>query len=245
MSIFVFEDNIIQAEQLRKDIELICETNDISYDFIEVTSRKERIIGRISETTKIPIYFLDIEIKGKKRKGLELAQHIRKIDQQGIIVFITTHSKLAPISYQYMVSALTFIDKGLNYDSRFKLIEDCLFHYKEQNKSPHANDDFVVNNEHATVRVPFNEINYIKTSSSPHRLILMTNNRIIQFYGRLKEIESSDERFFRCHRSYLVNINKITAYDKANKIIILQNEQEIPVSRRLIRQIKQLLKGEI
>src|SRR5690625_3711326 len=129
MSIFIFEDDILQAEQLKKDIVKICDIHDIFYDFIEVTSRSERLIEHISKTTQIPIYFLDIEIKSEKKKGLTVAQQIRQIDPHGMIVFITTHAKFAPISYQYMVSALTFIDKGLDYERRYEMIENCLIHY--------------------------------------------------------------------------------------------------------------------
>lgn len=244
MSIFIFEDDILQAEQLKKDIVKICDIHDIFYDFIEVTSRSERLIEHISKTTQIPIYFLDIEIKSEKKKGLTVAQQIRQIDPHGMIVFITTHAKFAPISYQYMVSALTFIDKGLDYERRYEMIENCLIHYKMRNHNEVIHDDFIVDNEYATVRVPFNDIYYIKTSS-PHRLILMTDHRMIQFYGRLKEIESSDKRFFRCHRSYLINKNKIESFDKEKKVIVLTNGEKIPVSRRLIRHVRQLLKGEL
>lgn len=243
MSIFIFEDNIIQAEQMRNDIKKICHENNISYDFIEVTSRNERLIERISETTKTPIYFLDIEIKGDNRKGLEVAQQIRKLDENGIIVFVTTHANFAPISYQYMVSALTFIDKNLHYDKRNQLIKQCLIHYKKKNESEQTTDDFILNNKYTAVRVPFNEINYIKTSE-PHRLVLITDKRVIQFYSSLKEVQQSDARLLRCHRSYLVNHEKIKTYDKEKRMVILQNNEEIPVSRRLVRKVLDHIKGE-
>ena len=94
---------------MRALIEELCMARQIPYDFIEVTSRSDEI-AKIAHCTYIPIYFLDIEIKNEERKGLEVAQAIRKVDPHGIIVFVTTHSELAPISYQYMVSALAFID---------------------------------------------------------------------------------------------------------------------------------------
>src|SRR5690625_1370276 len=81
VSIFIFEDDIIQAQHVRRLVEEICENNDIKYDFIEVTSRAENIIEKIPLTTHIPIYFLDIEIKSEERRGLEVAQMIRTYDQ--------------------------------------------------------------------------------------------------------------------------------------------------------------------
>jgi len=243
VSIFIFEDDIVQAQYMREIVEDICQANEIAFDFIDVTSRSDEILERIPQTLRTPIYFLDIEIKGEERKGLSVAQDIRKVDQSGIIVFVTTHSKFAPISYQYMVSALTFIDKGLDYDERYQMIEQCLFHYETINENTVMTDDFVLTNKHTTVRVPFREVEYVMTAES-HRLVLVTDKRMIRFYGSLKEVEDIDERLIRCHRSYVVNREHVKTYDTSERMLVLKSGKHIPVSRRLVRTIKQLIKGE-
>ncbi|OJD78248.1 LytR/AlgR family response regulator transcription factor [Bacillus paramycoides] len=244
MSIFILEDDIIQAQQMKRLVEEICEKYMLAFDFIEVTSKSENIINNISRATYVPIYFLDIEIKREERKGLQVAQEIRKYDTQGIIVFVTTHSEFAPISYQYMVSALTFIDKGLPYEERYKVFEQCLLQYEARNKAAIPNDDFIVENNNATVRVPFQEIEYIMTDE-PHRLALVTLDRIVYFYGTLKEIEIIDERLFRCHQSYIVNTKQMSSYDAKQKMMILKSGKRIPVSRRLVSKVRKMLKGEM
>src|SRR5690625_5778749 len=153
MSIFILEDDVIQAQQLKRVVTEICERHQVPYDFIEVTSRSTDLIEKIPSTTYVPIYFLDIEIKDEERKGLEVAQEIRKFDPRGIIVFVTTHSEFAPISYQYMVSALTFIDKALPYEERYNMLETCLLHYQKINKTELPADDFITENAHTTIRV--------------------------------------------------------------------------------------------
>lgn len=243
MSIFILEDDAIQAQQVKSLVKEICEIHKLPYDFIEVTSKSADIIEKIPLTAYIPIYFLDIEIRSEERRGLQVAQEIRKYDAQGLIVFVTTHSEFAPISYQYMVSALTFIDKGLPYDERYRLFEQCLLHYQARNIANVATDDFVVENAHATVRVPFATVEYIMTDE-PHRLALVTTDRLIYFYGTLKEIETLDERFVRCHQSYIVNKTQMSSYDATQKMLVLKSGKRIPVSRRLVRKIRQLLKGE-
>lgn len=243
MSIFILEDDIIQAQNLKRLIEEICKKHEILYDFIEVTSRDSTIIEKIPLTTYIPIYFLDIEIKGEERKGLQVAQEIRKYDSEGIIVFITTHSEFAPISYQYMVSALTFIDKALSYGERYQMIEKCLLQYQTRNETHIPTDDFIVENANTTVRVPFAKVEYIKTDA-PHRLVLVTKDRLIHFYGTLKEMETIDQRLLRCHQSFVVNIDQISAYDLGEREIILKSDKRVPVSRRLGRKVRQQVKGE-
>ncbi len=244
MSIFILEDDVMQAQQIERLVKKICKKHEIAYDFIEVTSRSESIIEKIPLTTFVPIYFLDIEIKSEERKGLEVAKQIREYDPKGIIVFVTTHSEFAPISYQYMVSALTFIDKGLPYEERYQVFEQCLLQYKERNKIDIFTDDLIVNNSLATVRVPFKEVEYIMTDK-PHRLALVTMERLIHFYGTLKEMEAIDERLFRCHQSYIVNKTQMSSYDASEKMLVLKSGKQIPVSRRLVRKVRQLLKDDL
>lgn len=240
VSIFIFEDDIFQAQHIKELVEEICEEKQITYDFIEVTSRAENIIEKIHHTTHLPIYFLDIEIKSVARKGLEVAQMIRKHDPNGIIVFVTTHSEFAPISYEYMVSAFTFIDKSLPYEERYKLFEQCLLHYAERNNIALPADDLLIKNKHTTIRVPFATVQYVKTDE-PHRLILVTTERHINFYGTIKEIATLDQRLLRCHQSYVVNIEAVATYDTSNRLITMKNNEQIPVSRRLSRTVRQAI----
>lgn len=233
MSIFILEDDVVQAQQLKHLVKEICQKHQIQYDFIEVTSKGTDIIKKIPLTTYVPIYFLDIEIKNEERKGLQIAQEIRTYDPRGIIVFVTTHFEFAPISYQYMVSAFTFIDKGLSYEERYPIFEKCLLHYQATNRADLSADDFIVENAHATVRVPFAEVEYMMTDK-PHRLALIATGRVIYFYGTLKEMEGLDERLFRCHQSYIVN-----------KMLVLKSGSRVPVSRRFIRKVRQMIKEEL
>lgn len=243
MSIFILEDDMIQAQHMKKMVEEICMRLQLSYDFIEVTSKGSNIIQKIPLTSYVPIYFLDIEIKGEKHRGLQIAQDIRKHDSEGIIVFVTTHSEFAPISYQYMVSALSFIDKVLPYDERYHMFEQCLLHYQNRNIAQLPQDDFIVRNEHTTIKVPFSKVEYIKTAE-PHRLVLVTTDQLIQFYGTLKEMEQLDQRLFRCHQSFVVNTRQIAAYDTKERMIMLKSKKSVPVSRRLSRKVHQIVRNE-
>lgn len=241
MSIFILEDDVIQAQSMKQTIEQICKQQQIPYDFIEVTSRSEEILMNIPHCTYTPIYFLDIEIKNEERKGLEVAREIRKIDPQGIIVFVTTHSELAPISYQYMVSALTFIEKDLPHANRIELIEQCLQQYVIKNGAVQEEDYFIVENAYTTIKVPFRTVEYVMTDE-PHRLQLVTTNQLIQFYGTLKEIEKMDTRFVHCHKSIVVNREKMQQVDSVNQQLLLKSGKEIPISRRLMKKMKLLIK---
>lgn len=242
LSVFILEDDVMQAQSMRALIEALCEARQIPYDFIEVTSKPNELLSKIAQCTYIPIYFLDIEIKNEERKGLEVAQAIRKVDPHGIIVFVTTHSELAPISYQYMVSALAFIDKTAPFEIRKEMLEACLTHYVERNGMQLEEDFLLIENAYTTIKVPFQSVEYVMTDE-PHRLQLVTEAQLIQFYGTLKEIEQLEPRLVRCHKSYLVNQHKLQSIDVKLQQLVLKSGKAIPVSRRLMKPIRALIRG--
>lgn len=241
MSIFILEDDLYQAQRMQQMVQEVCEKGKIPYNFIEATSRADEILSKIALCTYTPIYFLDIEIKQETRKGLEVAREIRKIDPHGIIVFVTTHSELAPISYQYMVSALTFIEKNLPHETRRELIRECLAHYATKNEALIDEDYFVIDNSYTTIKVPFATVEYVMTDE-PHRLQLVTTNQLIQFYGTLKEVEQMDKRFIRCHKSVLINKMHVQQLDTKQQVVYVTSGKQVPVSRRMMKTIKALLK---
>ena len=57
MSIFILEDDVIQAQQIKRLVEEICEKYMLPFDFIEVTSKSENIITNIPKAKYVPIYF--------------------------------------------------------------------------------------------------------------------------------------------------------------------------------------------
>ena len=59
---------------------------------------------------------------------MEIAKEIRSRDPYAVIVFVTTHSEFMPVTYRYRVSALDFIDKGLEDSDFQKAVSDVLVH---------------------------------------------------------------------------------------------------------------------
>ena len=64
--------------------------------------------------------------------------------------------------------------------------------------------------------------------------IHLKDNQTLTISKVLKSLESllSNERFCRCHRSYLVNKEQVLYYNNKNGCLVLSNKVEIPVSKR-------------
>jgi two-component system, LytTR family, response regulator len=94
----------------------------------------------------------------------------------------------------------------------------------------------------------FKDIYFIEAQGSYSRIVFCKNNatREIMMSTSIAEYEEilPEDMFFRIHRSYLINclqVNKITK-DESN-LIILKNDQTLPVSRRRFSLLLEFLKN--
>ena len=67
----------------------------------------------------------------------------------------------------------------------------------------------------------------------------------MEFYGKMKDLEGKlDQRFYRCHRSFIVNTTNIKSVDIQNRIVHMVNGEECLISSRLLKGLKDLLDGK-
>ncbi|MEP0357500.1 LytTR family DNA-binding domain-containing protein [Paraglaciecola sp.] len=91
-------------------------------------------------------------------------------------------------------------------------------------------------------KVPTQEIFYCKASGDYVELKLQTKE--VLYSGSLKAIaEQLPTTFIKVHRSYIVNLDKVISLkrDGENGHLILSNKLQIPVSRRMLPQVKESL----
>ena len=219
-------ENIVLMEDL--DMELSCVSED-----------PHRILEKVKETEAVGIYFLDIAL-GSDMTGLTLAQEISKYDPRGFIIFVTTHSEMSYMTFIYKLEALDFILKDAPEDLG-KRIYECILKANQRfasiNNKVHANFSVKVNEKVFTV--DYDDILFFETSTNVHKIILHCKNRQMEFLGKIKEIEKEvDERFYRCHRSFLVNKDNIKEIDFQNRVIYMVNGDECLISSRMMKGLK-------
>ncbi|MGL4372331.1 MAG: response regulator transcription factor [Turicibacter sp.] len=236
MNIYVLEDDLLQRNRLEKVIKQQTLKNDINYKKLYTTAKPESLLEEIEGVTEHNMYFLDLEINQQSRKGFEVAQQIRKIDPYGTLVFVTTHSELAPKTFAYRVSAMDFIEKDQDDVDFQQRVEACLIQANDYKKQPVSVDAFVFENKYTKFQIPFSDIFYFETADTPHKLKLVTKTKTIDFYGKLAELVKCDNRLVRCHNSFVVNMDNVIRVDKKNKVLYFKEDVSCFVSRRLLKE---------
>ncbi|MGT2907696.1 LytTR family transcriptional regulator DNA-binding domain-containing protein [Streptococcus dentiloxodontae] len=240
MNIYVLEDDLIQQTRIDTILKGLASEGLFSLKKLEVFSKPHKLLDSITEKGNHQVFLLDIDIDGETRKGLEVATKIRQQDRNAVIIFVTTHSEFAPISFRYKVSALDFIDKSVS-DEQFRqeLKQTLCFVNDNIGRQDIGEEMFIFETAQARVQVPMRDIYYFATSTTPHKVMLMTKDERLEFYANLGKIIAENDHLFSCHRSFLINLDNVYRVDKSELLVYFENGDSCPVSRL---KLKNLLK---
>lgn len=167
------------------------------------------------------ILFLDVVMP--LLNGIEAAGEIRKTDKTVKIVFLTFSPEFAVDSYR--VKADDYLLKPLDRERFFTCLDECYADILDKAKF------ITVRGSSALHRVLLQDIEYIEAQGKQVLFALSGGNTVEAldpFYAYEDKLLLEDG-FFKCHRSYVVNVYKINTYTQ--KEITMRSGCRIPISR--------------
>ncbi|MCI9634035.1 MAG: response regulator transcription factor [Ruminococcus sp.] len=245
VDIYICEDNQKQLNLFKKYISNTIVIENMDMKIALATSDPHELFRKISAAENTGLFFLDIDLKSDIN-GLELAQRIRRIQPRCFIIFITSHSEMSFLTFQYKVEALDFIIKDTPEHIKSK-IHECLLdvEHKYTSMNNAVNRTFVIRQNDRSITIDYADIICFETSSNIHKILLHAKKRVIEFTGQLKEIEEQlDGRFYRCHRSYIINVDHISEVDFTKLVVYMNNGESCPVSVRLKKGLKKIMNAD-
>lgn len=236
LNVIICEDNEEQRNMIYKFVEDCIMIENLDSEILLSTENPNEIIEYLKKNEISGLYFLDVDLKSDIN-GIKLAEAIREYDPRGFIVFVTTHAEMSYLTFIYKVEAMDYIIKD-NQNAIKERIHQCILnaHKKYSSKTTELQKNFTIKLEDKIISIEYNKILFFETSNVIHKVILHATDRQIEFYSKMKEIEEKlDNRFYRCHRSFLVNKNNIKEIDTNNRIVHMVNGQECLVATRLLK----------
>lgn len=238
MAIYILEDNIVQGVYLKQIIEK--KIMD-PHEQIHLHSHIEEIYEKVYLNSEMNLYFLDIDLHKEIEAGFNGAKKIREIDEEGLIVFVSSHYELALQSYKYLVNAYTFINKNDDLETFTTEVVNCVSAYNNSKTLNNPSNFISIETKSNIFRLDPARICYFE-SIGMHKIAIYGISFYKEFYGSLSEILPLHQSFKRVHHSYIVNTNNIIDIDRKNKLITTKNNNQIPISRKYYKEIKQLMK---
>ena len=121
--------------------------------------------------------------------------------------------------------------------------QDKMLHVQKNKNVLHS---FILKSDHQLIKFDYNDIVYVKADGN-YSVIHLKNHTKHLIYHSLKDFEKElpDNIFYRCHRSYIVNVVLISAFCiQKNRIFCRDYDIEILCSRRskkdLIQRFKEI-----
>lgn len=180
------------------------------------------------ETSSFNILFLDIDMPIVT--GFEIAEVIRRFNENLIIIFLTSIEELVYESLKY--KPFRFIRKNRLDEELQEVLYSAIIEV-EKNKV----QNYTFKTQCGIIKVCLEDILYIECLH--RKLYLKTNNETYDLIGvQFNEIisEFSAKGFVLIHRSCIVNLKYIFSIGKLD--ITLDNGEKIPVSRYKINDVK-------
>ncbi|MEW7311807.1 LytTR family DNA-binding domain-containing protein [Buttiauxella gaviniae] len=242
MKVIIVEDEVLAQQELNwlikehSQMEVVG-TFDDGMDVLKYLQHHE-----------VDAIFLDINIPSLD--GVLLAQNISKFAHKPFIVFITAWKEHAVEAFE--LEAFDYILKPYQESRIIGMLQKLEAAHQQQNVPASGN---TTNREALTInlvkdeRIIVTDINDIYYAEAHEKMTFVYTRReayvmsmnITEFCNRLPE-----SHFFRCHRSYCVNLSKIREIEPwFNNTYILRLRDldfQVPVSRSKVKEFRQLMR---
>jgi len=210
---FILCDDYVGAlNRLHKALESLFIKHNFDAEITLSTTDPNEVLEFI-QTNPVDVVFLDIDLKSDM-SGLELAKQIRKKNKDIYLIFTTGHLEYGLIAYKY--KTFDYLSKPI---TPARLEETLLRLFDDISYSPKS---FIKIDNKNTI-ISADKVNYIVKDGM--KSIFYTDDNVLEVYNSFSKLESAlPNNFVRCHKSYIVNLDKITGIQSiTNQVDFGQN----------------------
>lgn len=224
MKIAVCDDMYTDSKNLTKHI--LQYSDKFMLDFEIDTFDSGEALLAVFQKAPYKIIFLDIFMN--KISGIDTAIKIRSIDEDCIIIFITSSSDYYAESFE--VGATHYILKPYTCEKIETALNRCKRIFAEGDKY------FSITSDRHIIKICLKDILYVEVYGKT--LFLHTLQETYKTYTPLSKIaeELNSDPFLLCHRSYIVNMNFIL--EMLEDGFRLKNGDYIPIRRNGRQELK-------
>ncbi len=237
INFIICEDN----KNVRDLHEVLISKITMPYDFDYTVHSFEKYNNNLNKIINTPsdlkIYILDLELPGKT--GLEIAQDIREVDWDSIIIVLTSHDELELKLFKEKLLIFDFISKFDNYEKRLTDSINLVI------KNLNCRSALVFKQDKEIYHIKYDNILYIFRDNTKNKTKIKAIDKEYYVRDTLTNVAKQlDNRFYQTHRACYVNLNNIKCADFKNDIIYFTNDDSIDyLSRNYKKGLKERLKG--
>ena len=197
--------------------------------FLELTGSYQSAIDAMEAVANHEIDLLFVDIEMPDLNGLDF---VKSLNKKPMVIFTTAYSEYAIEGFK--VEATDYLLKPISYTDFLKSANKAKENWELKNKEVKISEDdqyIFIKADYKIIRINILEIKYIEAMREYVRFHLMHQKPIMSLLS-MKSLEEKLPKniFMRVHRSFIVNLNRITTIERNR--IIFDEEVYIPVSEQ-------------
>ncbi len=226
---FVIYENEKKMVALYKDvINRFLYSRDDFYKIHEFEKYNPSMQERLNSLDGTKVYLISLDINNLN--GLEVARSIRTSgDFTSPIILFTAQDKRIFMDNLQNVLFLNLIEKN------DQLIKNLIHSLKDAYKMITRYSVYTFSIFDEVYRIRYDDIYYVKKNINDDSVTIYTKDDSYLDYMTIKGMQkmlASDPRFFKVHRSCIVNLYNVSSYDRKSNILTFCNGLEIDLVSR-------------
>ncbi|EGV42763.1 response regulator transcription factor [Bizionia argentinensis JUB59] len=189
------------------------------------------------EKEAVNILFLDIQMP--RINGFELLSKLKCINFQ--VIFVTAYSEYAIEAFKK--SAIDYVLKPIDNNDLVIAVNKALDVVKLKHESASnlklvnlleasisKNNKIIIPTQKGISFIPQDEVFHLEGYEGYTKIHVITGETIISSYnlGKFEKLLSS--KFFKCHKSHIINLEKVRHFENEG-YVVLDNDYRVPISK--------------
>ena len=232
LNFIVCDDNDILRDKLTRMLENIFTRHSCLCNILLSTGDPNKVL-KYSQRYKSCVYILDIDLKSEM-SGVDLAHKLREDDKEAYFIFSTAHTEYIMVAYK--AKTFDYLVKPITYER----MEECILRLLEDISA--ENQKYI--NFGNKVILNANDIVYIEKCNN--RVNVYTENESILIYNTLDKLSNFLPRnFVRCHKSYIINKDKISSIDMTRNIVTFSDNKICTIGPKYKNELMEVMKNDL
>jgi DNA-binding LytR/AlgR family response regulator len=198
--------------------------------FLELAGNYQSAMQALEALENTPVDLMFVDINMPDLSGMDF---VKTLENPPKIIFITAYSEYALEGFR--VDAIDYLLKPVSYNDFLKSANKARNYFEtippQALKEAADRQYLFVKSGYKVVRISLDDITYIEGMREYVRIHLINGKSLLPLISlHVLEEQLPSDKFMRVHRSYIVNLEKITSIDHSR--IVFEDKVYIPVSEQ-------------
>lgn len=222
----IVDDENKWIDEYEKIINDVAFNSNKQYEIKKFKKYDEDLHKLILDNSEQKIYLMDLDLDNK-HTGMDILREIREEDWDSEIIVLTNHDRMFETVHKEIYKTFDFIEKFDNFEVRLR--KDL----KKIISKKYDTDKFIYNNNKISLQIYLKDIIYVYRDTVDRKLVIKTtNNQFIVNMPINEMMEKLDDRFIQCHRSCIINDERIVEKNYAQGYFVTDTGEKVDMLSR-------------